>query len=102
MMPSPPSANVSSRRCIVDQTKQLIAAAAAHVAPCPYCIRGHTKTALRHGATAEKITEATWVAAEMRAGGAYAHSAAAVHPSAIPIHTVDIHRCSNDDADVDF
>ncbi|HVW67511.1 MAG TPA: carboxymuconolactone decarboxylase family protein [Steroidobacteraceae bacterium] len=58
--------------------KQLIAVAAAHVTQCPYCIRGHTKAALRHGATAEEIMEAIWVAAEMRAGGAYAHSAIAL------------------------
>ncbi|MCC7411391.1 MAG: carboxymuconolactone decarboxylase family protein [Gammaproteobacteria bacterium] len=56
------------------RTKQLIAVAAAHVTQCPYCIRGHTKAALRHGATREEIMEAIWVAAEMRAGGAYAHS----------------------------
>jgi alkylhydroperoxidase/carboxymuconolactone decarboxylase family protein YurZ len=42
---------------------------------CPYCIRGHTKAALRQGATRQEIMEAVWVAAEMRAGGAYAHSA---------------------------
>ncbi len=58
--------------------KQLIAVAAAHITQCPYCIRGHTKAALRHGATAEEIMEAIWVAAEMRAGGAYAHSALAL------------------------
>ncbi|MCC6394414.1 MAG: carboxymuconolactone decarboxylase family protein [Bryobacterales bacterium] len=56
------------------KTKQLIAVAVAHVTQCPYCIRGHTKSALRHGATQEEIMEAIWVAAEMRAGGAYAHS----------------------------
>jgi len=38
----------------------------------------HTKAALRHGATAEEIMEAVWVAAEMRAGGAYAHSVVAL------------------------
>jgi alkylhydroperoxidase/carboxymuconolactone decarboxylase family protein YurZ len=37
------------------------------VTQCPYCIRGHTSAALRHGATAEEIMEAIWVAAEMRA-----------------------------------
>jgi AhpD family alkylhydroperoxidase len=58
--------------------KQLIAVAAAHVTQCPYCIRGHTNAALREGATAEEIMEAIWVAAEMRAGGAYAHSALAL------------------------
>jgi AhpD family alkylhydroperoxidase len=56
------------------KTKQLIAVAAAHVTQCPYCIRGHTKQALRAGATREEVMEAIWVAAEMRAGGALAHS----------------------------
>jgi AhpD family alkylhydroperoxidase len=60
------------------KTKQLIAVAVAHVTQCPYCIRGHTSAALRHQATAEEIMEAIWVAAEMRAGGAYAHSALAL------------------------
>ncbi len=54
--------------------KQIIAVAVAHVTQCPYCINGHSKAALRAGATAEELTEAIWVAAEMRAGGAYAHS----------------------------
>src|SRR5512144_24578 len=60
------------------KTKQLIAVAVAHVTQCPYCIRGHTKAANRAGATPEEIMEAIWVAAEMRAGGAYAHSALAL------------------------
>ena len=60
------------------RTKQLIAVAVAHVTQCPYCIKGHTKAALRQGATAEELMEAIWVAAEMRAGGAYAHSAIAL------------------------
>jgi AhpD family alkylhydroperoxidase len=54
--------------------KQIIAVAVAHVTQCPYCIHGHTKAALRAGATPEELMEAVWVAAEMRAGGAYAHS----------------------------
>ena len=57
------------------KTKQLIAVAVAHVTQCPYCIKGHTKAALRHGSTPQEMMEAIWVAAEMRAGGAYAHSA---------------------------
>ena len=56
------------------KTKQIIAVAVAHVTQCPYCIRGHTKAALRAGATQEELMEAIWVAAEMRAGGAYAHA----------------------------
>lgn len=54
--------------------KQIVAVAVAHVTQCPYCINGHTKGALRAGATPEELMEAIWVAAEMRAGGAYAHS----------------------------
>ena len=61
------------------KTKQLIAVAVAHVTQCPYCIKGHTKAALRDGATPEELMEAIWVAAEMRAGAAYAHSALALH-----------------------
>ncbi|MCB1441636.1 MAG: carboxymuconolactone decarboxylase family protein [Methyloceanibacter sp.] len=60
------------------KTKELIAVAVAHVTQCPYCIRGHTKTALKQGATQAEILEAIWVAAEMRAGGAVAHSAIAL------------------------
>ena len=60
------------------KTKQLIAVAVAHVTQCPYCIRGHTEGALKAGASEAQIMEAIWVAAEMRAGGAYAHSALAI------------------------
>lgn len=56
------------------KTKQLIAVAVAHVTQCPYCIKGHTEGALKDGATEAEIMEAIWVATEMRAGGAYAHS----------------------------
>jgi AhpD family alkylhydroperoxidase len=61
-----------------EKTKQLIAVAVAHVTQCPYCIDGHTKLALRKGATDEEIMEAVWVSAEMRAGAAYAHSTIAL------------------------
>ncbi|MFA6954922.1 MAG: carboxymuconolactone decarboxylase family protein [Thermoanaerobaculia bacterium] len=60
------------------KTKQLIAIAVAHVTQCPYCIRSHTKAALLQGTTPEEIMEAIWVATEMRAGAAYAHSALAL------------------------
>ena len=56
------------------KTKQLIALAVAHVTQCPWCIEGHAKGARRPGATDEQIMEAIWVAAEMRAGAAYAHA----------------------------
>lgn len=62
-----------------EKTKQLIAVAVAHVTQCPYCITGHSKLAKRKGATEEELMEAIWVAAEMRAGGAYAHSTIALN-----------------------
>lgn len=60
------------------KTKQLIAVAVAHATQCPYCIRGHTQGALKAGASEQEIMEAIFVAVEMRAGGAFAHSALAV------------------------
>lgn len=60
------------------RTKQLIAVAVAHVTQCPYCIKGHTRGALCAGVAKQEIMEAIWVAAEMRAGGAIAHSLLAV------------------------
>ncbi len=61
-----------------EKTKQLIAVAVAHVTQCPYCIHSHTALAMKKGATKEEIMEAIWVASEMRAGAAYAHSALAL------------------------
>ena len=72
------SAAVFAEGAVPAVTKQLIAVAVAHVTQCPYCIKGHTAEALRQGATEQQIMEAIWVAAEMRAGGAYAHSALAL------------------------
>lgn len=69
---------VFEERALTRKTKQLIAVAVAHVTQCPYCIRAHSKLAVREGATPEEIMEAIWVAAEMRAGGAFAHSALAL------------------------
>jgi AhpD family alkylhydroperoxidase len=96
------SQSVFAEGALPAKTKQLIAVAVAHVTQCPYCIRGHTGAALRHGATPEEIMEAIWVAAEMRAGGAYAHSAlaldtiarrqtavASLHRSATHVHEND-------------
>ena len=60
------------------KTKELIAVAVAHVTQCPYCIRGHTKAALRAGCSDRELMEAIWVAVEMRAGGAFAHSVIAL------------------------
>lgn len=60
-------------------TKQLIAVTVAHVTQCRYRIEGHTKAALRKGASEQELIEAIWAAAEMRTGGAYAHSMRAPH-----------------------
>lgn len=60
------------------KVKQLIAVAVAHTTQCPYSIRYHSVGALRSGASAAEIMEAIWVAADMRAGAAYAHSTIAL------------------------
>ena len=72
------SQSVFAEGALPVKTKQLIAVAVAHVTQCPYCIRSHTRAAVRSGATGEEVMEAIWVAAEMRAGAAYAHSALAL------------------------
>ncbi|MGX4688444.1 carboxymuconolactone decarboxylase family protein [Streptomyces sp. JNUCC 63] len=70
---------VFAEGALPEKTKQLIAVAVAHVTQCPYCIQGHTRLARSKGAGPEEIMEAIWVAAEMRAGGAYAHSTLALY-----------------------
>ncbi len=76
------SRQVFAEGALSTKTKQLIAVAVAHVTQCPYCIKGHTQGALRHGASEQEIMEAIWVAAEMRAGGAFAHSVVALEAMA--------------------
>jgi len=83
------SAAVFADGALPGPTKQLIAVAVAHVTQCPYCIKGHTAEALKQGATEQQIMEAIWVAAEMRAGGAYAHSALAL--DTMGSHTMQQH-----------
>lgn len=72
------SRSVFKEGVLDEKTKQLIAVAVAHVTQCPYCIKAHTPQALKSGATKEEIMEAIWVAAEMRAGAAYAHATIAM------------------------
>ena len=72
------SQKVFADGALPSKTKQLIAVAVAHVTQCPYCIRGHTELALKQGATEQELMESIWVAAEMRAGAAYAHSILAI------------------------
>ncbi len=72
------SKTVFEEGALSEKTKQLIAVAVAHVTQCPYCIRSHSKTAMRKGASKQEIMEAIWIAAEMRAGAAYAHATIAM------------------------
>ncbi len=72
------SASVFADGALPAKTKQLVAVAVAHVTQCPYCIRGHTQAALKAGASEQELMEAIWVAAEMRAGAAYAHATLAI------------------------
>src|SRR5574338_1454930 len=72
------SGQVFANGALPAKTKDLIAVAVAHVTQCPYCIRAHTRSARTRGATDMEIMEAIWVAAEMRAGAAIAHSAIAL------------------------
>jgi AhpD family alkylhydroperoxidase len=43
------SQSVFAEGAVPAKTKQLIAVAVAHVTQCPYCIRSHTRAAMRHG-----------------------------------------------------
>jgi AhpD family alkylhydroperoxidase len=72
------SERVFADGALPQKTKQLIAVAVAHVTQCPFCIRGHTELALKRGASEQQVMEAIWVAAEMRAGAAYAHAGLAI------------------------
>jgi AhpD family alkylhydroperoxidase len=72
------SREVFAEGALSAKMKQIVAVAVAHATQCPYCIKGHTKAALRSGASREELMEAIWVATEIRAGGAYAHSALAI------------------------
>jgi AhpD family alkylhydroperoxidase len=69
---------VFAEGALTEREKQLIAVAVAHTTQCAWCIKGHTRLAEQKGATPEQIMEAIWVAAEIRAGGAFAHSTIAL------------------------
>jgi AhpD family alkylhydroperoxidase len=60
------------------KVKELIAIGVAHTTQCPYCIEAHVKAAKKEGATDQEIAEAIFVAAALRAGGAFAHSTVAM------------------------
>ena len=58
--------------------KELIAVAVAVTTQCPSCIDIHANNARKAGATEAELTEATIVAAALRAGGAITHAAHAL------------------------
>jgi len=60
------------------KVKELIAVAVAVTTQCPYCIDAHAKKAKAAGATEAELTEATMVAAALRAGGAVTHGTHAI------------------------
>ena len=55
------------------KTKELVAVACTYLTRCPYCIEGHTKAALKAGASKEEIAEVIQIAAALNAGAAIAH-----------------------------
>lgn len=58
--------------------RELIALAVACTTQCPYCIEVHTKGAKVAGASREEVTEASLLAAALRAGAAATHGAMAL------------------------
>ena len=60
------------------KVKELIAVAVAVTTQCPYCIDAHMKKAKAAGASDAELTEATMVAAALRAGGAVTHGTHAI------------------------
>jgi len=58
--------------------RELIALGVALTTQCPYCIEAHVKAAKAAGASREEITEGSFIAAALRAGGAATHGAMAL------------------------
>jgi AhpD family alkylhydroperoxidase len=58
--------------------RELIALAVACTTQCPYCIEVHVKAAKTAGASREEVTESSFIAAALRAGGAATHGAMAL------------------------
>jgi AhpD family alkylhydroperoxidase len=54
--------------------KELMALAVALTTQCPYCLLIHKEAAKKAGATAEEISETSFIAAAMRAGAAVTHA----------------------------
>jgi AhpD family alkylhydroperoxidase len=60
-------------RVIPLKYRELIALAVAVTTQCAYCIDAHSNLAVKAGADEAELAEAAWVAAALRAGGAFAH-----------------------------
>lgn len=58
--------------------RQLVAVAVALTTQCPYCIEAHVKAAKKAGASAEELSETSFIAAALRAGAATMHGAMAM------------------------
>jgi len=58
--------------------KELMALAVAFTTQCPYCIEIPSNTARQAGVTDQEISEAVFVAAALRAGGAVTHGTHAI------------------------
>lgn len=68
-------------RAIPLKYRELIALGVAMTTQCSFCIDAHTKGALNAGANDTEIAEAAWVAAALRAGGAFTHGRMALQVS---------------------
>lgn len=67
------SAVFSDEREVPRKYLELIAIGVALTTQCEFCIEAHTTAAVDAGATDEELAEAAWVAAALRAGGAFTH-----------------------------
>ncbi len=67
------NSKVFSPRKLDKKTKELVAVACTYLTRCPYCITGHTRAALKAGATKEEIAEVIQIAAALNAGASLAH-----------------------------
>jgi AhpD family alkylhydroperoxidase len=55
------------------KTKELVAIACTYMTRCPWCIEGHTKAAMKEGATKEEIAEVIQIAMALSSGAPIAH-----------------------------
>lgn len=72
----------SSEREIPRKYQELIALAVGLTTQCQFCIEGHTALAVDAGASDQELAETAWIAAALRAGGAFAHGRIAFQTAA--------------------